>query len=461
MSIRRRTLLGAAATAPFTFELMRSSAALAAGSPIDHVVILCQENRSFDHYFGLFPDADGFPDGVRMPDGKGGYVRPFPITAACSADPDHTWEGTHVKMHDGRLDRFVSHDGPHTMGYYREADIPGFWQLARRFTLCDRWFCSQLGPTVPNRLYLFSSQSNGIKENPSPGLDYDWPTMADRLEDKGIPWAVYTFPGGNASEAVVGEDYDSLAFFSTIRAKPLMWQKTLRTIQEFDAACRLGTLPAVSWVCPENFVSEHPLFPQPWGVAFNLAVVNAVMNSPLWKRTMLIVTYDEAGGYYDHVVPPTVDAEGLGQRVPAMIISPWAKRGFISHRTYEHCSINAWLEDRFGLARLSQRDVLADPLSDVLDVVPDLSVPTIDAPTIDDIAVSTPVSCLTDLGGGKTPPPGDGDEPSHPSGNDAIGGPGSGELPATGPSIPLGPAAVAAAVGYAALALRRRTEQQA
>ncbi|MGI8663411.1 MAG: phospholipase C [Acidimicrobiales bacterium] len=474
--ITRRSLLGAAATAPIAFSLLRSAAARAASSPIDHVVILCQENRSFDHYFGGFPEADGFPTGIALPDGKGGTVAPFRITDACSADPDHSWEGTHAKLHDGAMDGFVADDGPWTMGYYGEADIPGYWQLARRFTLCDRWFCSVLGPTVPNRLFLFSSQAGGHIDNPAPGLDYDWPTMADRLEDKGIPWAVYTFPGGNLGETAAGEDYDSLAFFSTIRAKPLMWAKTLKTIVEFELACQSDALPAVSWICPENFVSEHPLFPQPWGVGFSLAVINAVMRSPAWSRTMLILTYDEAGGYYDHVVPPSVDGYGLGQRVPSLIISPWAKRGFVSHRTYEHCSINAWLQDRFGLDRLTDRDRVADPLSDVLGSVADLSVPAIAAPSLAEILVQTPVSCVSSLddsffatsdhpglpdaaGTGEPSVAGAETGAGQGGGADASGAPSPGSLPATGNVAPLGPAAVAAAAGFAALRLRRRAEQ--
>src|ERR1700741_708079 len=144
MAITRRTLLKASAAAPFAFSFQRSVRSLIAASPIDPVVVLVQENRSFDHYFGAFPGADGFPAVVRVPDGHGGFVEPFRIETPCSTDPDHSWEGTHNKVRGGRMDGFVAYDGPWTMGYHPQEDVPGHWELARRFTLCDRFFCSLL-----------------------------------------------------------------------------------------------------------------------------------------------------------------------------------------------------------------------------------------------------------------------------------------------------------------------------
>ena len=308
---------------------------LIAQSPIDHVVVFLQENRSFDHYFGAFPGADGFPSVVRMPDGHGGFVSPFHIDAPCSHDPDHSWEGTNHKIHGGKLDGFVAYDGPWTMGHYGKEEIPGYWALAQRFTLCDRWFCSMLGQTNPNRLYMLSGQSGGQVDNGAIGGQlngtFDWPCLADSLEAKGISWATYGVPPGNAPQDTF-ENYNLLTDFKSVQTNPVMLAKTSHTVADFEVACRTGTLPAVSWVVPENNVSEHPLAPLPFGVVFGTAVINAVMSSPLWPRTLLIFTYDEAGGYYDHVPPPRVDKYGLGQRVPAVIVSPWAKRGYISHR---------------------------------------------------------------------------------------------------------------------------------
>ena len=311
--------------------------------------------------------------------------------------PDHSWEGTNAKIRGGRNDGFVAYDGPWTMGYYDEADIPGYWQLARRFTLCDRWFCSIPSQTNPNRLYLLSNQSGGLLDNAAAvnGV-FDWPNMADLLEAKGVPWATYGVPPGNVPQITL-ENYNLLADFRSVHTNPAMLAKTMHTIADFEVACRTGNLPAVSWVLPENFVSEHPLYPLDWGTAFADAVINAVIAQPHVGGTMLILTYDEGGGYYDHVAPPRVDKYGLGQRVPATIISPWAKRGHVSHRVYEHCSINAWMEHRFGLRSLTARDANADPLSDVLSAAPDLSVPAITAPSLQEILVRTPVSCLTNL----------------------------------------------------------------
>jgi LPXTG-motif cell wall-anchored protein len=218
-------------------------------------------------------------------------------------------------------------------------------------------------------------------------------------------------------------------------------------------------LPAVSWVVPENFVSEHPLYPQPWGVAYSIAVIKAVMNSPAWPRTLLIFSYDEAGGYYDHVAPPTVDRYGLGQRVPTVIVSPWAKRGYISHRVYEHCSINAWIQQRFGLPHLTARDAEADPLTDVFAATPDLSIPALTAPSLTEILARTPVGCITnatDLFGSYDSaglPPTTTTTAPHPPA--AVGGNSATRLPSTGGRGSAALSAAGVALG-AALALRRR-----
>jgi phospholipase C len=318
-----------------------------------------------------------------------------------------------------------------------------------------------LGPTNPNRLYLLSGQSgeqvdNGNSSGVVNGI-FDWPNMADLLEAKGIPWATYGVPPGNVPQVTL-ENYNLLADFKSVQANPAMLAKTSRTIAEFEAACLTGTLPAVSWVIPENFVSEHPLYPQPWGVAYTMAVVNAVMSSPAWARTMLVLTYDEGGGYYDHVAPPAVDKFGLGMRVPSIIISPWAKRGYVSHRVYENCSINAWIEQRFGLSSLTARDANADPLSDVFAATPDLSVPAITAPSLTDVLARTPVACASNLndmffatydarGLPDTPPSSTAPPPTKVSGA---------RLPVTGRgSRAVSAAAIALAAG---LAVRRRQQ---
>jgi phospholipase C len=462
VTISRRAVVKGLAAAPFSFSFQRSVRSLIAASPIDHVVVVMQENRSFDHYFGAFPGADGFPASVKMPDGHGGFVAPFHIDQPCTFDPDHSWVGTHNKVRGGRNDGFVAYDGPWTMGYYGQADVPGYWELARRFTLCDRWFCSLLGPTNPNRLYLLSSQSGGQVGN---GNDtgvvngvFDWQNMADLLEAKGVPWATYGVPPGNVPQVTL-ENYNLLIDFKSVLNNPSMLAKTSHTIAEFEVACQTGTLPAVSWVLPENFVSEHPLYPRTWGVAFGTAVINAVMQSPAWPRTLLIFTYDEGGGYYDHVAPPRVDNFGLGQRVPAIIVSPWAKRGYISHRVYEHCSINAWIQQRFGLSHLTGRDAGADPLSDVFAAVPDLSAPRITAPSITDVLARTSVACAANVNESfrsTYDAPGLPASTSPTTAPSSALGAGANRLPATGRSGRT--AGVAAVALAAAIALRRRGE---
>jgi phospholipase C len=432
------------------FEHLRRFAASVAGSPIDHVVVVMQENRSFDHYFGAFPDADGIPAGTAVPDGEGGTVRPFRLPGACSIDPNHSFADMHAKWHGGRNDGFVAYDGPWAMGIYAEPDIPGYWALARRFRLCDAWFSSVLGPTVPNRLHLWTSQSGGFRDNPGPTVfSFDWETVVDRLDTRNVPWAVYGVPPGNLPLEVATEDYNSLSFFPHLRRDPVSLARLAQPISQYFVDCATGRLPAVSWIVPETTVSEHPPAPVDFGVALVTAVLRATFASPLWPRTMVLFTYDEAGGFYDHAPPPQVDALGLGFRVPTIVISPWSRPG-VSHRVYEHCSVNAWLAARFGFAPLTARDRNADPLSDVLGDVRDLSVPRLPAP---DIATAA-AECIA---GGQvianfTPrPAAPGLPPDAPAPSPTPSAPPGGALPATGgppgalPGLALAAAALSAA----------------
>jgi hypothetical protein len=221
-----------------------------------------------------------------------------------------------------------------------------------------------------------------LEDSPGPTVfSFDWETVVDRLDARQVPWGVYGVPPGNLPLEVATEDYNSLAFFTHLRRNPVSLARLSQPITQYFVDCALGTLPAVSWVVPETSISEHPPGPIDFGVAFVTAVLRATFASPLWPRTMVVFTYDEAGGLYDHAPPPQVDRLGLGFRVPTIVISPWARRG-VSHRVYEHCSINAWLAGRFGFAPLTHRDRDADPMSDVLGPDRDLSVPKLPLPDV-------------------------------------------------------------------------------
>lgn len=302
-----------------------------------------RENRSFDHYFGRFPGADGLPPG-----------RPTqPATTSCLADPDHDEES------------FQAHAGgaPFTgssLETYGEAQLPLGWALARRFTLCDRYFASVLGPTFANRLFSIAGSAGGYagRDNPM-SIDpaqLPRPTIIDRLDAAGIGWGCYL-------ATTPDQRYDPIAYYPERASDP----RANRTFADFLADAAAGTLPPVSWVVPEDPLTEHPPSPPQWGQRLAALAVDAVASGPAWRQSATILNYDESGAFYDHVAPPRVDAEGYGFRVPCTVVSPYAKAGHVSHTTYDHASVLALVEHTFGLAPLASRDTAADPMTDCFD----------------------------------------------------------------------------------------------
>jgi phospholipase C len=307
-----------------------------------------RENRSFDHYFGHFPGADGLPAGAQVE----------PATTYCLPDPPHT-ESALRSIEASR--QFGS---PAARAYFTEAQLPLGWALARRFTLCDRYFASVLGPTFGNRLFSVAASRGGFHENPH-GIDASLlprPSIVDRLEAARLDWACYALRPYSG--------YNPVAFYPEWRADP----RTNRTFDDFLAAAAAGRLPAVSWVVPQDPLTEHPPSPPQWGQRFAALTVQAVAAGPQWRQSAVVLNYDESGGFYDHVTPPQVDADGYGYRVPCTVVSPFARPGHVSHEVYDHASVLALVERTFGLAPLAARDAAANPLEDCFDFdYPDLA----------------------------------------------------------------------------------------
>ena len=334
------------------YGLEKALAAKARGdvNPINHVLVACQENRSFDEYFGYYGRARAFgvPAGYAQPDGKGGTVSPHHFWFPLSQDIAHSWHATHSEWNNGRMDGFVKTDGRDALGYYDGSDLPYYYALADTFTLCGNYFGSMLGPTLPNRLYLWAGTSGGITVGRMKPGNLDWLTIADLLAASQISWKCYNLGFGTGSFADL-EIFNGLAFFKRWKHDPRLSFKE----QDYYQDLKAGTLPQVSFLISEAEICEHPLMNIQWGQKKMAQVIDALIASPVWKSSALFFTYDEGGGYFDHVPPPQVDAYGLGFRVPTFVISPWAKRGYLSGQLYEHSSILKFIERRFGLPSLA------------------------------------------------------------------------------------------------------------
>lgn len=356
---RRRVLktLGALAGSAFALDagLLANGEALAAPSgsanSIKHVVVACQENRTFDNYYGYYPRASSFgiPTGYSQPNGSGGRVYPYHFTSPSTPDVSHSWQSIHSEWDNGKMDGFYTTDGINAMGYYNGSDIPYYYSLAEAFTLCGNYFCYLLGPTTPNRLGLWTGTSGGNTTNSINTSDLNWPTIVDLLDQAHITWKCYNLGLGTGSTPSQLEGYNALAFFKKWVHDPRLY------FQEADYYHDLlaGTLPQVSFMITENLISEHPPADIHWGENKMKEVISALIASSSWTSSAFFLTYDEGGGYFDHVAPPQVDAYGMGLRVPTLVISPWAKRGYVSGQLYEHSSILKFIERRFGLPTLA------------------------------------------------------------------------------------------------------------
>jgi phospholipase C len=367
--------------------------AIAGSEKIEHVVWIIQENRSFDNYFGTFPGADGIPPSTCLPKlpGSKDCVKPFHMPPGQPfTDLSHNWEIAHAAYDHGAMDGFVWAEGStYTMGYLDDHDIANYWRYARSFTLCDRFFSSLLGPSGPNHVFTVAAQSGGLINNVGT-LDalervlddpegFSFASMVDLFSKTHLSWKYYVetqpIPPGTNPTMVAHVAYpdpkvftlwNPLPGFKTIRDNPSLMAR-LVSDNEYFHNLQQGALPQVSWLVPDFQDSEHPPEPPGQGMWYVTRVVNALMNSPYWKDTVIFLTWDDYGGFYDHVTPPTVDAYGYGPRVPLIVISPYAKPHYVSHYAYDFTSVLKFIEERWGLPHLTLRDDFAKDMADCFD----------------------------------------------------------------------------------------------
>jgi phospholipase C len=319
-------------------------------NPINHILIACQENHSFDQYFGFYPHAGkfGLPANYSQPDGNGGTVTPQHITSPFAADVSHTWQAMHREWDNGKMDGFYTTDGSDALGYYDGSDLRYYYALAGAFMLCGNYFCTVLGPTVPNRLALVAGTSGGNTTDTLAAGSLNFPTIVDLLDRYKITWKCYNLGLGLGSTSWL-EHFNALNFFKN-------WQDDDRlqfSEDDYHNDLSSGTLPQVSFLISEELISEHPPLNIQDGQKKMADVIARLMSSSAWTSSALFFTYDEGGGYFDHVAPPQLDAYGLGFRVPTLVVSPYTKRGYVSGQLYEHASILKFIERRFNLPTLA------------------------------------------------------------------------------------------------------------
>jgi len=360
---------------------------------IDAVVVLMMENRSFDHYLGSLRSDMGYPgraavDGLRgdetNPDPAGKLVKVFRTSNRTPKDPPHGWGACHAQWNIGKNDGFIQQhaaagagsEQTEVMGYHDRTSIPFYYSLADRYTVCDRWFASVLGPTWPNRYYLHAGTSFGKKDN-SPIFDGRVQTVWDRLRAKGVSGKNYQ--GGLA------------AFYSGgFIGKVLTGKSPVARLEKFFQDAAAGTLPAFSMIDPDFTTNDdHPSHDIQLGQAFMATIVQAIAKSPQWPRTLLCITYDEHGGFFDHVPPPTIaddraEFRQLGFRVPALCIGATVKAGQVNHTLFNHVSVAATLKTRFGIDSLGTRMDASADLSSCIDpaLVHSPAAPPLDLPKV-------------------------------------------------------------------------------
>ncbi len=406
-----------------------ASSSTSTGAPndihkIQHVVVIMQENRSFDTYFGTYPGADGIP----MQNGTPTVCAPDPETATCVAPfvdhadvnggGPHNYANATADIDHGKMDGFIGQattarkgcadvtdpacansTTPDVMGYHVQSDIPNYWTYAQNFVLQDHMFEPNASWSLPAHLFLVSEWAahctqegnpsscvNGTQDNApakpqaapavlggqvgpkvtknnktNPGNQpiYAWTDLTYLLFEHHVSWGYYVVAGDEpdceddgaltcgpvAQASNTPGIWNPLPWFDTVKADNQLGN--IQDVKQFYASAKSGTLPEVSWVVPSNAVSEHPPSPISVGQSYVTSLVNAVMDGPDWDSTAIFLTWDDWGGFYDHVAPPTVDALGYGLRVPGIVISPYAKSGYVDHQTLSFDAYDKFIEDDF------------------------------------------------------------------------------------------------------------------
>ncbi len=376
------------------------SPTIASSAYIKHVIIVIQENRSFDNLFNGYPGADTAQNGPRS-DGSIVALKPIPLEAGIDVGHFHLsfrdaynngamngWERENTFGVTPKGYQPVPAPPDYEYGYVPQAEVAPYWQLAQKYTLADRMFQSNSGPSFPAHQYLIAGQSAGADEVPGsgpwgcdapPGTTvsliapngndmpgpfpcFDYQTLGDELDAHNISWRYYA-PQLNTQGGLFSA-YDAIRH---IRYGPDWTTKVVSPETTILSDISTGALAQVSWVVPAFPNSDHALAASNTGPQWVSSIVNAVGASPYWSSTAILIMWDDWGGWYDHVSPPQLDLMGLGFRVPLIVVSPYARHGYVSHVQHEFGSVLKFTEATFGLPTLNTSDARADDLTDCFD----------------------------------------------------------------------------------------------
>ncbi len=372
--------------------------ALSTTPRLQHLIFIVQENHSFDNYFGTYPGADGIPPGTALPVEPGqpsmGNVTTYSLNnETIGQDLPHDWYTSHSDYNGGLMNGFVEAENSSlTMGHYNRTLIPYYWDYADRYVLDDRFFASELGPSFGNHLYVASGSAGGnvnitakwvlngtiIGTPPDSfnlaNLKLNWTSMPESLTTKGVTWTWYN---GGSADPKTPSTFNVLPAFNYFQLHQNLLQANVKSTAALPNDLQNGKLAQVSWVMPgpwhpptwpdlcrssQTPDNEHPPARSDCGMDYVAYLVNQVMQSQYWQSSAIIITWDEFGGFYDHVAPPQVDKFGYGFRVPTLVISPWVIPGYIDHQTYDFGSLLKLTEEVFGVPSLGARDAISNSM---------------------------------------------------------------------------------------------------
>lgn len=370
---------------PFSVQAAQSPTDYRASTPIQHLVVVMQENHSFDNYFGTYPGVDGIPAGTKMPIDPNsllaGYITPWHIGNATITDLSHSAATFKDQYDNGKMDGFVSalnsrnQNGKLSMGYYDGSDIPYYWNLADNYVLFDQFFSSARDGSGPNHMFWVDGSYPVVpKDMTLQDVLANTPTIFDELQAAGVSWKFYV------------QNYDPTITYRTLskagnRESQVIWVPLLNfdrfiddptlsshivDLNQYYIDVHNGTLPAVSYIVPSG-ASEHPPSSLTSGERFVKAILQELMSSNLWPSSAFLLSYDDWGGWFDHVTPPQIDQYGYGARVPAILVSPYAKKGYIDHTMLDFTSILKFIEQNWNVPSLAPRDANANNLLSAFD----------------------------------------------------------------------------------------------
>ena len=370
---------------------------------IQHFVFIMEENKSFDHYFGTYPGADGFDPKTALKDPNDGTtVQIYHSTDDVDFDAPHDRSNAIADIDGGKMDGFLNeawkryalsvtpslapgYNPKEVMSYHDSREIPNYWNYAHLYSLQDEMFSSVAAYSLSAHLYMLAAQSGGYTGETQPYPQrFDFPEITELLKNQNITWNYYVTSGNDTDangqaiepQALQTTNPNHYTLWNPLPAFPKVENDSTQRVRMVDTAqfyqdAANGNLPSVSWVCPYlgSELSDHPAFKggmrKP--MAYVTGLINAIEQGPDWNSTAIFVSWDDWGGYYDHVIPPFVDEYGYGIRVPSFIVSPYAKQNFVDHTVYSFDSWLRMIEERFGVESMTQRDKFADDMLNSFD----------------------------------------------------------------------------------------------